>query len=85
MNDASFQHFVEPVPVHRSLEDHAALGPALHQGEEVLRAMMLDATFGKAPSCVIHSVVNAVTLVIVDANVSIGLGAGSIVASGGGL
>ncbi len=30
-----FQHFKEPVPVHRRLEAHARIGPALHQRGEL--------------------------------------------------
>ena len=66
--------FVEPVPVHGGLEDHAGVGPSLHQCGEVMRRVMLDAAFAKVAACGINRVPDAVLFVVVDADEGGGFG-----------
>lgn len=63
---AALQHFVEPVPVHGGLEDHARMGPALEELGKGFRRVMLDAALPEALSGYVHGVIDAVTFMIVD-------------------
>ena len=56
------------MPVHRGLEDDLATGPAFDKPPEVLRNGVIDAALAEHRALEIQRAINAVSLVVIDAN-----------------
>jgi hypothetical protein len=62
------KNLVKPVPVHGRLKDNTRVGPASHQGGEILGGMVLDASFAKTLSSGVKGMPDTVAFVVVDAD-----------------